>query len=331
MRVLYIIAKGSIDELLWILLQKKFLALGEFVEGEEEQQMVVHTTYKNVNDAVDRISGASNEIDADIDNAETESNLDVNVLANESSIVHDLEELAEEDTKIFVIDDDGEDEEDEVILSNESESMVDTKLSADQGVDTIVLDSKVESANDNFQHALGTGDDPICILDDDENDEVCMIENETMDMKVVYESFVSSKTIIPKIDSNVQMPSVRFYYIDFMGPSYHLVFRMICGRSIIIKLLPNTPKDVRLGDIIVRCNSIVFTHGMTTQKVKDCMSDEMKRRRPVRIYFAQDIHFKRTLNVSIERFKKSSEQSEQPSEEQTSNAANKNIEVIELD
>jgi hypothetical protein len=193
-RVLYIIAKGSIDELLWILLQKKFLALGEFVEGEEEQQMVVHTTYKNVNDAVDRISGASNEIDADIDNAETESNLDVNVLANESSIVHDLEELAEEDTKIFVIDDDGEDEEDEPILSNESESMVDTKLSADQGVDTIVLDSKVESANDNFRHALGTGDDPICILDDDENDEVCMIENETMDMKVVYESFVSSKT-----------------------------------------------------------------------------------------------------------------------------------------
>jgi len=42
---LYIIAMGTLDELLWKLIEKKFTEIGEFVEGQENLKIVVHRTY----------------------------------------------------------------------------------------------------------------------------------------------------------------------------------------------------------------------------------------------------------------------------------------------
>ena len=330
-RCLYIIAKGTIDELLWILLQKKFRALGEFVEGQEERQMVVHTTYKSEFDAVDRKVDSSNDNDVDSDIIEKDSSLDANELANEGFIVHDLEELAKEDTQTFIIDDDREEEDDEVIATSESESLVDSKPSIDEVPKTMIVEKEVESNSEEVNQALGTGDDPICILDDDETDEICTIETQEMDMKLLFENFLASKLILPMIGAHVLLPSANFYYVDFMGPSYHLVFRVYCGRPIIIKTLSSTPKDINFGDIIVRCNSTVFTHGMTTNAIKEHLSSEMNKRRPVRLYFAQDEYLKMALKVSIERIKKKREQSEPHQEAQGSSSVKNNVEVIELD
>jgi hypothetical protein len=262
---------------------------------------------------------------------EKDSSMDANELANESFIVHNLEELAKEDTQKIIINDDREEEDDEVIATSESESLVDSKPSADEVPKTMIVEKEVESNREEVKQALGTGDDPICILDDDETDEICTIETQEMDMKLLFENFLSSQLVLPVIGAHVLLPSASFYYVDFMGPSYHLVFRVYCGRPIIIKTLSSTPQDINFGDIIVRCNSTVFNHGMTISTIKEHLSSEMNKRRPVRLYFAQDVYLKRALEVSIDRIRKTREQSEPHQEAQRSSSVKNNVEVIELD
>ena len=47
---LYFVATGTLDDLLWKLLEKKFRDLGEFVEGLEKQKIVVHKTFHGIKD-----------------------------------------------------------------------------------------------------------------------------------------------------------------------------------------------------------------------------------------------------------------------------------------
>ena len=46
-KILYFVANGTLDLLLWSLLEKKFRALGEFVEGQEKMKIVVQKTYES--------------------------------------------------------------------------------------------------------------------------------------------------------------------------------------------------------------------------------------------------------------------------------------------
>eukprot|EP00957_Ditylum_brightwellii_P208032 15355580-Ditylum_brightwellii.AAC.1 len=45
-RCVYFQTRDTLDEILWRLIEKKFRALGEFVEGKEKQKIVVHKTYE---------------------------------------------------------------------------------------------------------------------------------------------------------------------------------------------------------------------------------------------------------------------------------------------
>jgi len=51
-RCVYFVARESLDELLWKLIQKKFMELGEFVEGQGNQNMIVHHDYHDENEAM---------------------------------------------------------------------------------------------------------------------------------------------------------------------------------------------------------------------------------------------------------------------------------------
>ena len=46
------IAKSSLDELLWHLIKKKFRNLGEFVEGKEKMEIVVHRRHDDETSAI---------------------------------------------------------------------------------------------------------------------------------------------------------------------------------------------------------------------------------------------------------------------------------------
>jgi len=48
----YFVLRESLDELLWTLIQKKFSELGEFVEGQGNQNMIIHHDYCDENEAM---------------------------------------------------------------------------------------------------------------------------------------------------------------------------------------------------------------------------------------------------------------------------------------
>mmetsp|Transcript_19542 Transcript_19542/g.53778 ORF Transcript_19542/g.53778 Transcript_19542/m.53778 type:complete len:1324 (-) Transcript_19542:1673-5644(-) len=47
---MYFVGKGTLDELLWKLIEQKFRQLGEFVEGKDKEKLVIDKTFKSINE-----------------------------------------------------------------------------------------------------------------------------------------------------------------------------------------------------------------------------------------------------------------------------------------
>jgi SWI/SNF-related matrix-associated actin-dependent regulator 1 of chromatin subfamily A len=126
---LYFVASGTLDDLLWKLLEKKFRDLGEFVEGMEKQKIVVHKTYHGTKD-LDAIFGIpvaddeqDTELNFDEDSDEDEGGKDI--LKLEHDLQQDIEILGREElTMIKAYGDDDDDGAEETILERiKSDSM----------------------------------------------------------------------------------------------------------------------------------------------------------------------------------------------------------------
>ena len=91
---IYFVATGTLDEILWKLLEKKFRELGEFVEGKEKLKMIVHKTYKSEEELhvmFDTDDRSDDDDDEEVPNDEPE------ILPLDSELQHDIEELAREE------------------------------------------------------------------------------------------------------------------------------------------------------------------------------------------------------------------------------------------
>lgn len=329
-RCLYIIAKGTIDDLLWILLQKKCRALGEFVEGEEEQHLVVNRTYKSISDAVCRVSDSAVDVDTDVETNEAEGDIVVDMLVNEGSIVHDLEELASEDVKASVIDDEGDDfdevdDENSIIIDSDDKDSTYNRSTCNH---TVHDKDKVEQEKRVVIESLGTENDPICILDDDDDElkkdekdeEVLCIDSDVddppdtsipMEIRMFCDAYIASDKFLPVIHPQMLFPTAQYYYVDFRGQSFGLVFYLVCGRIIVTKVHPHGPEGTMEGDILVRFDSTVIPIGSNLSSVASKMKKEIKSNRWVRLYFARDEHFAQVLKTFAER-----SQSQKPPAEQ---------------
>jgi len=145
---LYIIAKGTLDEVLWKLIEKKFRQLGEFVEGKENLDIVVHRTFdcglqaiaiddddeeeEDDEDDEEREEGGGEEGDVDgpkRKRVKRQRMSSFGDLADEDAIQHDIEELAKEEEAMLNI---GLDEDDDYDASGETKNKS-TKSSADGG------------------------------------------------------------------------------------------------------------------------------------------------------------------------------------------------------
>jgi SNF2-related domain/Helicase conserved C-terminal domain len=118
---LYFVASGTLDDLLWKLLEKKFRDLGEFVEGMEKQKIVVHKTYQGTKD-LHAIFEKSDDDDDDIEkiNFEDDGNEDddgKDILKLENDLQLDIEILGREELTMMKTDgDDDEDGVEEIVM-----------------------------------------------------------------------------------------------------------------------------------------------------------------------------------------------------------------------
>ena len=143
-KCLYVVAKGTIDDVLWKLIENKFRALGEFVEGKEKQKIVVSKTFEKIAELHAMFSTLDEDEEDDLAFVGDDD------IQFDSSIFDDIERLGQEEQLMLKVkDEDGD--------GDAADS--DGSPAVDDG------DRKPSAVVDNGQ----TENDAIVIVDDDDD------------------------------------------------------------------------------------------------------------------------------------------------------------------
>lgn len=287
MRVLYTIAKGTLDEVLWILLKRKFRALGEFVEGKEMMDIILHKTYANEFDAVNR---KCEQVDIDSDSDDAGKKEDANALADEYSIQHEIEELATEDIQ--------------QAAGNEDDCFAD---------DAPPRDRKERASDNATQHEI------IC-LSDDEVDEPSSNPTLNMTSEEILAFYMKRKDqgflLLPK---SLKLRNTTFFSMFFPGPHYGITFYSYSGRSIVLSnKLSKDPEGPQVGDVLVAVNQWVARADTDFQEVLSNLRQslhEASNTSPVRLMFCRDKSISVLIKYMIENMRKQAKLARQTQEE----------------
>ena len=245
-KCLYFVASGTLDVLLWDLLEKKFRDLGEFVEGKEKMKIVVQRTYKSVAEVqtiFDKIED---------DEAEEDGKLNDNDMDTEGSDLIKLENDLQDDI---------------VQLAQEEMGMIKQEQEDEDGADN---NRRMSLQVGNTQPAqpkstLGqTEDEAICLSDDDEDDAV-----------VVNPEVKAKPASPPEVSSNDRvLIRPRFYKQWFKGASYGIQLLKMGRRLTVIQNTFGKDKPA-FGDVLVAVNGhrVVIDADMSlvTTFMKKCL------------------------------------------------------------
>mmetsp|Transcript_10457 Transcript_10457/g.26351 ORF Transcript_10457/g.26351 Transcript_10457/m.26351 type:complete len:1418 (-) Transcript_10457:134-4387(-) len=222
-KCLYFVASGTLDVLLWDLLEKKFRDLGEFVEGREKMKIVVHHTYKSVTE-VESMFIHTDDDDPDDDANENDADAEGNDLIKlEDDLQDDIVQLAQEEMGMIAAQ--GEDE--------DGERGVAKQASAEQPSQP--------------QSTQGQTEDEAILLSDDEEEEATVVKTESKDNSSgsAEQGFdISTKRVLTNF---------RLYKQVFHGPSYGIQLLMIGNRIVVSNNAKGTQRPT-LGDVLVAVN-----------------------------------------------------------------------------
>jgi SWI/SNF-related matrix-associated actin-dependent regulator 1 of chromatin subfamily A len=283
---LYFVAKGTLDEVLWMLLEKKFQELGEFVEGKEKQKIVVETQYDTLKE-LHAIFEQFDESDDDEEDGETDFEKLAQDLQLDTDMVHDIERLGIEEQKMLV-DEDGDDAEAE---GNASDSKMPAVVAPDV--------------------TLGTTEEEAICLDDSDDEEACNNASERQKLSPqVSDDHEDSKPAASMTahdqDTSVNrsrptaLTACRMYSIMIEGASLGVTVGLYNNRIVVSGILPTRvdqngqllPKPA-VGDILASFNGqIVPLLPANAQFQGICISlRQALARPPVQFIFAEDVVF----------------------------------------
>ena len=290
-RCLYLIAKGTLDEVLWKLLEQKFRDLGEFVEGKENLDIVVHRRFDC---GLDAIQSGEGDHDTDEDDDHQSSSVKnakrrraecFGDLAEEADIQHDIEELAREEAVMLMdgLDGDGGEEDASGVAS-----------SSGTNTETSRCGKKNESST-------------ICLLDDD--DEEMDNKNKGVDKKTeqpIYitdaiETFIKENSMHYHFESRSRLKSLRTYNVCFGGRAYGMKLSPFDGHIIVVENCPARLRELGdgtkpgIGSIVLKINGVYLRYGVSFHEVKNYLVQLMHQSRihgnPVEILFGEDDDF----------------------------------------
>lgn len=260
-RCLYFILRGTLDEVLWKLIEKKFRDLGEFVEGKENMGIALERELED------------DEEDQMLKNEEEDNNGENGGKKRKAQDAFgdmiDADDLAKEFEEI------GQEEMKKGKNAEEVEEM-ETAVEAVEG------------------KAAQTG--VIELLDDDaEDDDGDKPRTTISDIRELYRS--SGILARLKIDPQVQFVKMRIYNLQYPGPSYGLIM-VACNGRVVIKshhssaasASGNGEKIPKIGAIIVGVNGRLLPYRAAFVEVLKHMK-EMMRTPPVTVMFAEDDDF----------------------------------------
>ena len=327
-----------LSTVLWKLVEKKFRSLGEFVEGKENLDIVVHQTFDCGLKAIAIDDGTDDDDDEEEDDG-NEDGVDgpkkkrlkrqrtssFGDLADEDSIQHDIEELAKEEEAMLNIglDDDDDNNGDAPAGSNNNA----TKSS---GGNTRG-DGRNNTAPEKKKTAV------ICLDDSDDEAEASKKKSSTDNTsdgtveKRDEASFPSSSATaianqsVPtiadsitaiikagdykngKIDGSARFGNLELYTVIYTGSTYGLSIVDFAGRTVVKSsanvpdLSPEQNERPACGDIIVKVGSSFAPFNYPMKGVLDHMRALMKRHNGlgVPITFGHDPEFSRFFQETV--------------------------------
>ena len=280
---MYIIAKGTLDEVLFLLLQKKFRDLGEFVEGKEEQNIVFNKSYRNKNEAIDAIcmsvsSSGDNQFEEDVEGDEEVHNL--HNLANEDDFQHDIQELAREEQSTLKVDDD---DDDNIAGSTSVPKFYEAKKPHN---DTNVLSKESSQTNAIFESSQGSSQKDAICLSDDEDDRNTLNQSESMQR--VLSRMLTTRNLQIKMPPQAEMINTKIFWMYFNGPAYGFLMRSFSCRLILIKQLGSNT-NISTGDIVIGVNETKLS--IDTSKYDIIRMKKAIKSPPVKLFIARNEEF----------------------------------------
>lgn len=301
-RCLYFIARGTLDEVLWKLIEKKFRDLGAFVEGKENMDIALERELEDGED--DKIVKSEGNEDDVGENSMSCGGLVKKRKAHEVQDVFN-EILDAEDPEL-------KKEIDE--LCHEEEDMLNVKNKEDEEE---LIERELVTINEN-KEGVGTGNNidasatnnttkkVIELLDDEDDNDGDRSKPPTIaNLRELYRSTGIFNSL--RVDPRMQLKNMRLYTVQYQGPSYGLIM-VSCNARVVVKaqtlegqagqstsLKSETP---RIGSIIVAINEHVVPYNAQFVKVLQLMK-VMMRSPPVTIMFAEDDAF---ISMFVEDF-----------------------------
>lgn len=235
-RCLYFIAKETLDEILWKLIDQKFREIGEFVDGKENMGIALERELEDGEDEAILRLDDNDEITKKRKSQDicSEELLDPGDL----ELKKEIEELCHEEEDMFNLnnaDDDDELDVDEKTTQDSSESIT---TSGGTTAPTKTTPSK----------------EVIDISDEDEDEDEGLTISQIRKLRLESGAMGS-----PSIGPQVQFKNLRLYSVNYPGPSYGLNMVQCHGRVIIKSHNPSNNLNLpRIGAILVGVNGVLL-------------------------------------------------------------------------
>ena len=264
-RCLYFVAKGTLDEVLWKLVEKKFQDLGEFVEGKERHRIVVDTVYENKHDLYTQFSDCEPESD------EQEEGDDANIdFEFDPEILRDIEQLGHEEEELLNSIPSNEDEGDDTAVLTNSDKKVAARIDVTQ------------SAPENESARIGSSAEAAIVLHDDEPGEEQ--QESTNSRPAPYQA--ESKDC-PKFDYD-SYTKWKVYEVLVAGPNLGVSLLNFSGRIVVSQSSISKPA---VGDVLIGFNGIKIPFGSTLQQVVGGIRQALHTGSSTRLVFGEDPSF----------------------------------------
>jgi SWI/SNF-related matrix-associated actin-dependent regulator 1 of chromatin subfamily A len=290
-KCLYFVAKGTLDELLWKLLENKFQSLGEFVEGKEKLKIVVNNTYHSSHELLKTVTPDTEE--ENLSDANSECSLsDVQEIS--SDLEHEIEELGLSEQKLLATGEDSEDFE----AGNRDEP-----------------DAKPAAKDNNTNTAGASIDEAICLSDDDEDVEEghpgqSDAQKETgdaTDIATIPQQAVAKKPAVCDLKTST-FPDLRIYRLYFSGPRYGIHFSFIEGRLVVAgtdddrKQRFGQEAKPHIGEVLVGINRQIVPPVPDMKVVLSVLATEKSTNNGItELMFAEDSSIKNHMIETITR------------------------------
>jgi len=265
-RCLYLVAKGTLDEILWKHVEKKFMDLGEFVEGKEKMKIVCNKKYKNYNELKSTLELNDTPSDDEDDDGEDAIAADV-----DDDLMDEIEELAQEEAAMLRADNEDGDEDGEA-----KPAVAPRKRSV-----------PVAGSSEAQAICLSDDEDPPAKVASGGSDIVEIVDAGGQAGGPAGQRPLTEMEFIDKPFSDL-----RQYKMHFPGPSYGLEIITFHDRVVVRDIAPARKQQFgsnvkpHVGDVLLAVNGQPIPLGYSFGSLKNHLSASM-RHPPVELTFAE--------------------------------------------